>query len=286
MSYCERGIIMRILLTLISLGAACYGLWWLTATKPEVKSKIEEILNTGSFNTLEIRYTANQIMDANRRRLLKDNRHKYLEPSMKFYPYLLLEVKYTVSDKKTKEGVVLWDLIDGEMVIDTKQWEKTHGFGDCINANTDQYEFKIINTLVYKGGSADRETLSKTLHVENGILDAWIESCRRKKLIVQTGNRYRLHLENPNLKIVPKTKLDDRLVTKAQRNSERISNRYSLSQIEKMTRAAFGNEFAIRKNSVIYLPVHCIVVQNPDGSLHTSVWNALNGKQLQSHLIE
>ncbi|MGC1878702.1 MAG: hypothetical protein WA347_08880 [Rhabdochlamydiaceae bacterium] len=277
---------MRILLTLMSLGATCYGLWWIATNKPEVKSKVEEILNTGSFNTLEIRYTATQIMDANRKRLLKDNRHKYLEPSMKFYPYLLLEVKYTVSGKKTKEGVVLWDLIDGEMVIDTKQWEKTHGFGDCINANTDQYEFKIINTLVYKGGSADRETLSKALHVENDILDAWIESCRRKKLIVQTGNRYRLHLENPNLKIIPKTKLDDRLVTKSQRNSERISNRYSLSQIEKMTRAAFGNEFAIRKNSSIYLPVHCIVVQNPDGSLHTSLWNALNGKQLQSHLIE
>src|ERR1700722_5862497 len=110
---------MRILLTLMSLGAACYGLWWLTSTKPEVKSKVEEILNTGTFNTLEIRYTASQIMDVNRRHLLKDNRHRYLEPSMKFYPYLLLEVKYTVSDRKTREGVILWDLIDGEMVIDT-----------------------------------------------------------------------------------------------------------------------------------------------------------------------
>lgn len=277
---------MRILFTLLSLGAACYGLWWIASTKPEVKSKVEEIFNAGSFNTLEIRYSANQIMDANRRRLLKDNRHKYLEPSMKFYPYLLLEVKYAVSDKKTREGVILWDLIDGEMVIDTKQWEKTHGFGDCINANTDRHEFRIINTLAYKGGSADRETLSKTLHVENDVLDAWIESCRRKKLIVQTGNRYRLHLENPNLKIVPSTKLDERFVTKPQRNADRIPNRYSPSQIEKMTGAAFGNEFAIRKTTDIYLPVHCIVVQNPDGSIHTSHWNALNGKRLQSHSIE
>jgi hypothetical protein len=278
--------IMRILFTLLSLGAACYGLWWISSTKPEIKSKVEEILNTGSFNTLEVRYTANQIMDANRRRLLKDNRHKYLEPSMKFYPYLLLEVKYTVSERRTREGVILWDLIDGEMVIDTKQWEKTHGFGDCINANTDRHEFRIINTLAHKGGSADREALSKTLHVENDVLDAWIESCRRKKLIVQTGNRYRLHLENPNLKTLPFTKLDERLVTKPQRNADRIPTRYSLSQIEKITHAAFGHEFAIRKTSDIYLPVHCIVVQNPDGSIHTSHWNALNGKRLQSHSIE
>ena len=71
---------MRFLFTLMTLAAACYGVWWLSETKPEVKTKVEEILNSGSFNTLEIRYTANQIMDAQRKQLLKDNRHKFLEP--------------------------------------------------------------------------------------------------------------------------------------------------------------------------------------------------------------
>jgi hypothetical protein len=282
----SRYVPMRFLFTLLTLAAACYGVWWLAATKPEVKNKVNEILNTGSFNTLEMRYTANQIMETNRRHLLKDNRHKYLEASMKFYPYLLLEVKYAVSDRKTREGVILWDLIDGEMVLDTKEWDKTHGFGDCINANIDPYEFRIINTLVNKGGAADREALFKSLHVDSEVLDSWIESCRRKKLIVQSGNGYRLHLENPKLKITPATKLDERLVTKPQRNTEKISSRYSLSQIERITRAAFGKEFAIRNTTDIYLPVHCIVVQNPDGSIHTSHWNALNGKRLQANSVE
>jgi hypothetical protein len=277
---------MRFLFTLISLGAACYGLWWISATRPEVKTKVEEILNTGSFHTLEVRYSANQIMDSNRRRLLKDNRHRYLEPSMKFYPYVLMEVKYAISDKKTKEGVILWDLNDGEMVIETKQWEKTHGFGDCINANTDRHEFRIINALASKGGSADREGLSKILHVENEVLDAWIESCRRKRLIVQSGNRYRLHLEKPLLQSIPNTRIDERLVTKPHRNTQRVPNRYSLSQIEKISLAAFGSDFAIRRTTDLYLPVHCIVVQNPDGSIHTSHWNALNGKQMHSRFVD
>lgn len=277
---------MRILFTLISLSSLGYGLWWFISTKPEMKNKVEEILHTGSFHTLEVRYTANQIMDAHRKKLLKDNRHKYLEPSLKFYPYLLLEVKYSISEKKTKEGVILWDLTDGEMVIDTKHWEKTHGFGDCIKANTDRHEFRIINTLAHQGGSADREDLSKTLHVDNDVLDTWIESCRRKQLIVQTGNRYRLHLENPRLKTLPSTQLDERLVTKPHRDAQRVSNRYSLSQIERITSAAFGNDFAIRKTTDIYLPVHCITVQNPDGSIHTSHWNALNGKELHSHFVD
>lgn len=277
---------MRFLFSLITLGAACYGLWRVSETQPELRTKVEEILNTGSFNTLEVRYTANQIMDAHRRSLLKNSRHKFLEPSMKFYPYLLMEVKYSVNEKKTKEGMMLWDLNDGEMVINTKHWEKTHGFGDCISAGTDRHEFRIINALASKGGSADRETLFKTLHVENEVLDAWIESCRRKQLIVQSGNRYRLHLEKPLFQKIPYTKIDERLVTKPHRNTDRVANRFSLSQIEKLSIAAFGGDFAIRKTVDLYLPVHCIVVQNPDGSIHTSHWNALNGKQMRSHFID
>lgn len=277
---------MRILLTLLTLGAACYGFWWVSTTQPEVTSKVHELFNTGSFSTLEVRYTASQIMETQRKTLLKDNRHRYLEPSMKFYPYVLMEVKYVVSEKKTKESVVLWDLTDGEMVTNTKQWEKTHGFGDCIHANIDRHEFQIISALADRGGVCDRTTLNKSLRMESEFLDGWIESCRKKRLIVQTGNRYRLHLEKPFFQTLPSTKIDERLVTKAHRNTERVNSRFSLSQIEKMAGAAFGTDFAIRKTADLYLPVHCISVQNPDGSIHTSYWNALNGKRMNAHFID
>src|SRR3989304_3674430 len=277
---------MKLLFALLTLAGVGYGLWWMGFAPPDVKSKVEEVLGTGSFHTLEVRYTANQIMEAHRKELLKDSRHKFLEPSLKFSPYLLLEVKYPISETKTKEGVMLWDLMDGEMVIETKTWDKTHGFADCINANTDRHEFKIINALARKGGASDREGLSKMLHVENDVLYAWIDNCRKKQLIVQSGNRYRLHLENPKLKITPSTKLDERLVTKPYRTAERISKRFSLSQIEKITRSAFGTDFAIRKTTDIYLPIHCIVVQKPNGSIPPSHWNSLNGKQLNSHFVD
>jgi hypothetical protein len=278
---------MRLLYTILSFSSAIYALYWINTNHPELKKKAMEYVQTGSINTLEVRYTAGQIMEAHRKDLLKDNRHRYLEPTLKFYPYLLLEVKYIVSDDKTKEGLILWDLTDGEMVIDTKAWEKTHGFGDCIIASTDRNEFKVINILAKKGGSCDRENLSKSLLVENDILDAWIDSLRRKRLIVQSGNKYRLHLQNPHLKTLPQTKIEEKLVTKPFHNVERVNKRHSLSQIEKITKAAFGNDFAIRKTTDIYLPVHCIIVQNPDGSIHTTHWNALNGKKLsQSHYID
>jgi hypothetical protein len=173
------------------------------------------------------------------------------------------------------------------MVIDTTSWEKTHGFGDCITANTARHEFKVINILAKKGGSIDREGLSRALQVENEVLDTWIDSCRKKKLIVQTGNRYRLHLQHPNLRTKPETYLHERLVTKSIRNAIRVPRRYSIAQIERLTKAAFGIDFSVRTTTDVFLPVHSIMVQNPDGSIHTSHWNALNGKRLsQNYFIE
>lgn len=274
---------MRLIFSLLSLAIAGYGVWWLSAGHPLVKTKVEEILDVGNFHTLEVRYTAAQIMEKHRRELLKDSRHRYLDPILEFYPYLMLEVKYTLNDDKTQESVVLWDLSDGEMVLNTKEWDKTHGFGDCIHAEATAQEFKVLNLLAKRGGALDRDGLSKTLNVEHDILDAWIDSCRKKKLIVQSGNHYRLHLQNPKLKTIPETRIDEWLVTKPYKNAIRLSRRFSNGQVEKIAKAAFGQNFAIRKTTDVFLPVHSIVVQNPDGSVHTSHWNALNGKRL-SHL--
>jgi hypothetical protein len=277
---------MRLLLILATLGTLGYGGWWLMTTHPDVKNQVTEWIDSGSFPTLEVRYTAEQIMNTHSQELLTDSSHVFLEPVLKFYPYLLLEVKYNISENQTGEGVILWDLTDGEMVIDTHNWEKTHGFGDCIQANTEKHEFKILNILAKKGGISDRETLSKALHVDNEILDGWIDSCRKKKLIVQAGNRYRLHLQNPKLRVSPETRVSDRLVTKPFKNAIRASRKFSAAQIQKITKCAFGNDFSIRNVTDLYLPVHSISVENPDGSTHTSHWNALNGQRLpQTHFI-
>lgn len=271
---------MRLIILLVTLAVAVFGYWKLDLSNSDIKNRVEDLLHSGEFHTLEIRYTSAQVMETNRRDLLKSNRHQYLEPALKFYPYLILEVKYRHNEDETREGVVLWDLTDGEMVIDTKDWQKTHGFGDCITVGADRHEFKILNILARKGGTIDREGLAKTLQVDNEVLDAWIDSCRRKKLIVQNGNRYRLHMQNPKLKTAPVTKIEERLVTQAHQHADRVSRRYSLSQIQHLTRAAFGQDFTIRRTTDVYLPVHCIAVQNPDGSIHTTHWNALNGKRL------
>jgi hypothetical protein len=263
-----------------------FGFWsWMYV--PAVRAKCESFLSSGTFQTLEVRYSAEHIMEAHRKELLKDNEHVFLEPSLKFYPYLLMEVKYNRSFDKTAEGVILWGLVDGEMVINASSWETSHGFGDCIASNATRQEFKIINALASRGGAWDREGLSRFLNIENHVLDEWAETCRKKSLIVQNGNLYRLHLQNPKLQVTPETKLDLNLVTKRTKNALRAKTRFRPAQIEQIARSAFGPDFAIRKTTEIFLPVYNIVVQNPDGSQMTSYWNALNGKRLpQPYLLE
>lgn len=266
------GLFVSILLT---LGAALSWIYF-----PGARAKIETFLSGNTFQTLEVRFSAEAIMEAHRKELLKDSAHVYLEPTLKFVPYLLMEVKYPRSQEKTGEGVILWGLVDGEMVINTSTWEKTHGFTDCIVSGATRQEFKIINALASKGGSWDRDGLSKFLNIENHILDGWVESCRNKSLIVQNGNNYRLHLQNPKLMVIPETRLEHWLVTKATKHAQRVGRKYRPAQIENTAKAAFGGDFAIRKTTEIFLPVYSIVVQNPDGSQMTSYWNALNGKRL------
>src|SRR5471030_1121278 len=221
---------MKIFATILAILAGGYGIWMVSHSHPEVKNKVASILDMGNFHTLEVRFNADQIMNKHRRDLLKDNRHRFLDPVLEFYPYVLMEVKYTSSDDKTHESVILWDLTDGEMVINTKNWEKTHGFGDCITADATPQEFKILNLLAKKGGALDRDGLSKTLHVEPEVLNAWLESCRKKKLIVQAGNHFKLHFQKPKFSTVPETKLDERLVTKPYKDAIRLGRHFTPGQ--------------------------------------------------------
>ena len=274
--------------TLISISLiVAIAAFWAWNFSPSFRTKTEDFFSAGTFQTLEVRYTAEHIMDSHRKELLKDSEHVFLEPTLKFYPYLLMEVKYNRSYDRTGEGILLWGLVDGEMVINATTWERTHGFSDCIASNATRHEFKIINALAGHGGSCDREGLSKFLNIENNVLDEWAETCRKKSLIVQNGNVYRLHLQNPKLQVIPETKLDLNLVQKNTKHAVREKKRFRGVQIEQIARAAFGTDFAIRKTTEIFLPVYSITVQNPDGSQMTSYWNALNGSRIsQPYVIE
>jgi hypothetical protein len=271
---------MRTIYTLILLAFLGIGSWWLWEHNTVVRGFLAEYVDGNQFLTLEARYTPDQIMEQHRQELLGDEQHSFKEPSLKFYPYILMEVKYSLADKKTREGVILWGLEDGEMVLNTETWETTHGFDDLITAGATRADFKVVNALASKGNASTHEDLQKALQIEGEILDDWLQSVRQKKLVVQRGNVYQLHFQNPKLLVPPTTKINQWLVTKPYNHAMKVSSRFNRSEIEKTAKAAFGNDFTVRSAKEVFLPIYSIGVLNPDGSVRTTHWNALNGKRI------
>ncbi|SCA63316.1 Uncharacterized protein SCG7109_AL_00240 [Chlamydiales bacterium SCGC AG-110-M15] len=270
----------RILSSLCIFLLVFTGLYWVWETQPVFRHFVKERLHAGEFLTLEVRYSPEDIVDKYNADLSTGDKRTLLEPILVFHPYAFMEVKFIRKDNGTGEGVVLWGLLDGEMLIDTHKWNKTHGYEDCLIAKASPQDFRIINTLADNGGSLDREGLLNILFVENKILDRWIESCKRKQLVMQRGNDYYLHFENPVLVSTPETYMAHRLVKKAYKHSERVPTVYHISQIETLAQAAFGEGFTVRNAREVYLPVYQLSVENPDGSLLTTQWNAVTGDKI------
>jgi hypothetical protein len=273
----------KILIVLMAIALFVGGLW-LWNNNSDFKNTWTAFGNSGQFQTMEARYTPQQIMEAHSQELLGDDQHHFLEPTYKFHPYILMEVKYS-ADKKTREGVILWSLVDGEMVLNTETWERTHGFEDAIQMQATKEEFKIINAIAKNNGTRSKDDLLSDLQLDAEVVNPWIEGALEKQLIARKGNTFQLHFENPKILVAPQTKFNRLLVSKPYSNMQRVSENYSPSQIEKTAKAAFGTDFSIRRTTEVFLPVYGLQVENPDESVTTTYWNAVNGQMINPRYL-
>lgn len=272
----------RLVSTIASFLILAYGLWWVFNHSPGTRAFLQEHLETGDFLAFESQFTPESIVQKNPS--LQKGQESTEGAELLFYPYLLMQVKYAQSSS-TEEGYLLWSQEEGEMVFNTKTWEHTHGFQDCINADASQDDFRVLNALSRHGGSLSKEKLRSALRVEQGLLDDWLESCQKKQLVVEYQGDYRLHFKKAKLKTTPLSSIDEQqLVTKGYKGSMRMPRKYSESQLKRISKAAFGENFAIRKSVEVMVPVYRFSLQNSDGSIHTTYWNALTGKQIENAL--
>lgn len=273
----RRSLYMLLLIAILGLG------WWVLNSQPNVRDAIDQYVGNGELLTFKARFTADQLMEKHRQALLADDQHSFREPLIKFHPFLLIETKYSYPDKKTREGFMLWGLVDGEIVLDTETWEQTHGFEDAIASNATANDFKIMRALAKHQKGLTPEQLQNELHLDAETLNPWIDSARQKQLIVRAGDDLQLHLQDPKILVYPQTKIKEAFVRKPYHYSQCVSRKYSRAQIEKAAEAAFGSALTLRNISEVFLPVHCLEVLNPDGSILSSYWNALTGQQLFTH---
>ncbi len=268
-------------LLILPLLLASAGWWaWQSPRIANWKDQLFQYVDNRDILTWEVRFSPEHILEAHGEELLEKDNRVLQNTVVKYYPYLLLDVKYQ-ENSKSREGVLLWGLSDGEMVLDTHTWETTHGFRDCLECQATRNEFKVLQTLAkHSGGPLAIEQLHKDLNGEHEIVKGWIDSAKEKYLVVQKGNLLQLHFENPKLLVTPQTKVKQHLVSKPLGEGQKVAKTYGYSQITTMAKAAFGPEFHIRKEQEVFLPVYSLEILNGDGSIHTSEWNALTG-----HLI-
>ena len=255
---------MRVFSTLLTLGILGAGAWWADQHYPELKYDIVDKVMSTDVPAFEARFTSQHI----------SKKTKNGTPHLTLAPYLQMQVKHAKSENQTEETAILWDLTDGEMILNTKTWDKTHGYGDCLATRASAYEFNIINQLARKGGRAEINTLNR--HDEHFI--TWLEACKRKKLVIQKGTECRLHMQNPRLALCPETEgpLPIQIIIK--RTKTRLSKRFTSTQIRKMAEAAFGNDFAIQHVTEIWLPLYTVTTENSDGTQQTTYFNGITGK--------
>jgi hypothetical protein len=272
---------LKYLFILLFLCAAGYGAWYAWENSDELLSYVDITKKEGPILTFEVTCTPEELMQKYEKQLLKSANHTYGKATVKFLPFLLMNVKYVRPDKKTEEAKLIWNLENGEMVLDTQTFETTHGFEDCINAKALDDDFRILHALHRHNGQTTKDTLIQELGIDPEIVFERLEVLRKKHLVAIRGDTVRIHLESPLLQVQPQTKVYHYFVTKTVLGDNLISQHYSKDQIHKIAKAAFGADFAIRSEHLLFVPIFQIDVQNPDGSTLKTYWNGITGKKIE-----
>jgi hypothetical protein len=243
-------------------------------------SSLPQVIPSKELTCFEQRYSIEQLVQKHQKNV-KEKGGEYEAPRLELYPYLLMEVKY-VKHGQTYESYLLWSLTQGEMVLNTQNWSMTHGYDDCLAAKASRDEMRVVNALALAGGQLDRGAVIEKVKLDPTHIDEWLEKCRRKHLVVQTGSQWRLHMQKPVISQDPVTQWRDDLVERSGDGAQIISARFREGQIMELAQAAFGTDFAIKRSQLIYLPVYNITFKAADGSKKTLKLNAYTNTPFSS----
>ncbi len=256
---------------LLGIGAFCF-IW---KQSPSIQSLTKASIS-GEMLTFEAQKSADDLMQMHRNELLKTSYHQFLPARLIYTPHLLLDVKYSKNASSTEEGLLLWGLIDAEMVLDTQGWVTSHGLEDCLNAKATLGEMGLIRQIALRGGALKSDQLLPPSS-SNEEIDGLIKSCQKKSLLTLSGDLIRLHFDKPKFPALPFTRLNQEVVVTSGRNKTKMPVRYSTSHIKQFATQLFGNDFTIRQAKEVFVPFYELTVENPDGTLHTTYWNGITG---------
>lgn len=271
---------MRIISTLITVATLAYGYMWFSKNYPSVTDGTLTYISGKEQVGIRPVYTPEQVLDRHANALTRNGGIIAGDVEIVYIPVLLMNVKYADTFYTTGEGVLLFDLMDGEMVLNMNTYEKTHGLADCLRSKASKHECKVVSLMAKKGGQLGRESIRRGLRVDADLVDEWVDNCRQKKLIVPSGNGYRLHMQNPKLPNCPVTYVDNPLTTFRSKRFTGKKAHFEKTHIPELCSAFFGTDFGIKNDEVAYLPIYRINVEGLDKHITTLYFNSISGKPI------
>jgi len=240
---------------------------------------IQRYVENEEFLVLKQKYTADDIVEAHRKELFGEKDASLDDVSLQFHPHLLMEVAYQTSSHRLGKGVLLWSLVDGEMVIDASSWEKTRGFSRALQAKADFQDFLVLNTLARFDGELSLQRLYRELRMDKGVFLSVMQRVKDKSLVMQKDAKVSLLGLNSCFPIAPRTTIGSWFMNRSYAHAKCVKVRYSEDEVQELALAAFGDrDFKIIRSSRVYIPVYNVLVRNHfDGSLDFSAWNGMTG---------
>jgi hypothetical protein len=274
----RRGSDFKRFLFLLFLVTCSTGLFWSYHHVEQLQNVIMSPDRDESIETFETAYLPEDIL-AKHSDLLPTKQHSFGPVTLFFSPHLLVQGKYSPDGRSSQLASMLWDLTNGELVLDTNGFDHTQGFSDCLMSQANADDFRILHTLTKKG-PLSKEAVVEELGIDDAIICDRIESLRKRHLVIVANDIVRLHVESPLLKVKPLTAITRPFVNRHSTHGSLISPTYSKGDIETLVKAAFGPDLAIRSSRIIYIPTYEVQINNPDGSLRKTYWNGLSSKEM------
>ena len=262
------------LIVLIGVGA-----FWAYRHKERLEQMVYSKDHEDTIETFETAIQPEELL-ARQSRLLLTPQHSFGTVSLLFAPHLLLNVKYSLDGKTSKACTALWDLTDGELVLNTNNFDHSQGFADCLVSEASADDFRILHTLAIRGGALSKEMICKELGGDDSVICERIENLKKRHLVIVSNDIVRIHVESPLIKLEPATLITRPFVQRTIIYKSLLNAQYTIADIESLVQAAFGSDLAIRSTRLVFIPIYEIQVNNPDGSIRKTLWNAISGKEV------
>ncbi len=271
-------MLLRLFSTLSSLALLISGGFFALEYHPEWKTTITSLLDS-PVQSLTPKYDIQHALNMLEPTLRSQQYILAQQTKTEHLPLAILSVKYPFQET-TKEGIEIWDLVCGEMILHADVWDQSHGLSECLTQWVTSDEFSILVTLAQLKGSLSLNALAEKLSVEPERLVQILQKCMHKHLILEKNGNYKIHMHNPILKVPPETVVHSQLTIEKKNVTNKLPKKHSVHKVSKTAEALFGPGFHVKEHAEAFLPIYVFTIKSADGSLSQRYFNSFNGKEM------